>query len=415
MGAPASVVCGKCDAEIRNLLGSQARSAVCDSCGSVMDLTQLGCPVVGEATGNFLRRKLIPLGSRGHFRGHEWTVVGLLLRSDDSTIYKWHEYLLHCPGQARRWLVEYDGHWSYLVETKGRPTSHESSCSYEGRKYERFLVGKSKTLAASGCFPWLIEFGHVTDVVDYVSPPELLSREADGDEVVWSLGEYVAFSDVQRAFVPGKPFQEPRGRAPNQPSPYKSVLRTLWWGFFIGTVLLLITHGLTASNAVDVVLMDQSFTFLQNQPNMTFSVIPMEGARFAPRTTTLSLASTGADELVIKGSLHYTDNGFTDLFSLILPQAQLDAAPGSVRQASKSISVQDGRPMKIIFTVDGPAKSDVSFSLSLKGRSHELNANLVTAIILLAAVPFVATILHSSFETERWASSDLPDDQDSKE
>ena len=42
-----------------------------------------------------------------------------------------------------------------------------------------------------GEFPWQVRVGESAEVTDYVSPPRVISSEQTGNEVTWSMGEYM--------------------------------------------------------------------------------------------------------------------------------------------------------------------------------------------------------------------------------
>ena len=70
-----------------------------------------------------------------------------------------------------------------------------------------------------GEFPWQVRVGESAEVTDYVSPPRVLSSEQTGNEVTWSMGEYMSGKDVWKAFrLPGSA-PDAVGVYENQPSP----------------------------------------------------------------------------------------------------------------------------------------------------------------------------------------------------
>ena len=56
------------------------------------------------------------VGATGSFEGTTLTVIGFLVRSVtwEGERFAWSEYLLYQPRLGFRWLVEGDGHWSYV-------------------------------------------------------------------------------------------------------------------------------------------------------------------------------------------------------------------------------------------------------------------------------------------------------------
>ncbi len=216
--------CTSCGAPISLRAMDQALSAACVSCGSVLDTTN-------EQYNILCKYKKLPkydpyleLGAMGTLHGTKWMVVGYMVRSDETNVYYWDEYLLYNPQKGFRWLVESQGHWSFVVSVKGRPevNSFTRSAKYYNRQYKLFLFGQARVHYVVGEFFWKIEAAEVSDVKDYICPPEMLSMEKSQGDVVWSLGEYIEREKIQQAFSPKKVLPQPIGVAPHQPSQHKA-------------------------------------------------------------------------------------------------------------------------------------------------------------------------------------------------
>jgi hypothetical protein len=92
-----------------------------------------------------------------------------------------------------------------------------------GETYKLFQVATAHTTYVLGEFPWQVRVGESVRVEDYIKVPRMLSAEITGNEVTWSLGEYIAGKDIWTAFqLPGSAPQA-QGIYPNQPSPYTAV------------------------------------------------------------------------------------------------------------------------------------------------------------------------------------------------
>src|SRR6185437_7146973 len=112
--ASARLACPNCNAPIELHAGDQTQRAVCAYCNAMLDTTSGALAVL-----SVLKQKpqlQIPLGSKGTFIDGELTVIGYLQRSAyvDGSWWPFEEYLLYRPDLGFRWLVESDGHWSYV-------------------------------------------------------------------------------------------------------------------------------------------------------------------------------------------------------------------------------------------------------------------------------------------------------------
>jgi hypothetical protein len=102
-----------------------------------------------------------------------------------------------------------------------------------------------------GEFPWQVRVGESAVVTDYVSPPRVLSSEQTGNEVTWSMGEYITGKDIWRAFrLSGSP-PDAVGVYENQPSPMGAQTKAIWVafaGFLLLVVVMMIGFDIIANN-----------------------------------------------------------------------------------------------------------------------------------------------------------------------
>ncbi|HWX93919.1 MAG TPA: DUF4178 domain-containing protein, partial [Terriglobales bacterium] len=184
-----------------------AVTIVCESCHSILDAKDPNLQILQRfkvATGEY--RPLIPLGTRGKIRGADYEVTGFERRTIlvDGIPYSWHEYVLFNPYKGFRYLTEYSGHWNDVSILKALPDvqtyASPPTVKYLGETYKHFQTAKAETSFVLGEFPWQVRVGESVEVTDYVSPPRVLSSEATGNEVTWSMGEYMSGKDIWAAF-----------------------------------------------------------------------------------------------------------------------------------------------------------------------------------------------------------------------
>jgi len=245
-----AVNCPNCGAAITLRSFQQAVTVVCDSCHSILDAKDPNLQILQRfevATGE--SHPLIPLGTRGKMRGVDYEVIGFQRRSIkvEGIGYDWHEYLLFNPYKGFRYLTEYQGHWNDVVVCKQLPVINASAlggmpgtANYLGEHYKHFQTSDANTNFVLGEFPWQVRVGEHATVTEYICPPRVLSSEKTGDEVSWSLGEYMYGADVWKAFnLPGSA-PEAIGVYENQPSPVSANVKAVWTAFGIFLALLVV-------------------------------------------------------------------------------------------------------------------------------------------------------------------------------
>lgn len=250
--------CPGCGASLTVRSFGNAVTIVCDSCHSILDAKDPSLQILQKfkvATDE--TRPLIPLGTRGKIRGTDYEVIGFQRRTIyvDRLPYSWHEYVLFNPYKGFRYLTEYEGHWNDVSILKALPTmnSYKSppTVTYLGESYKHFQTAKAETSYVLGEFPWQVRVGESAEVSDYISPPRVLSSERTGNEVTWSMGEYMSGHDLWRTFrLSGDPPQ-PVGVYENQPSSMRGDVQNVWMlfgAFLLAVVVLMIGFDVSAQN-----------------------------------------------------------------------------------------------------------------------------------------------------------------------
>jgi hypothetical protein len=256
----AALNCPKCGSAITLRTPGLTASVVCPSCTSVLDTTNPTLKILVEGTKKLQQIKpLIPLGARGQLMGKEWEVTGFMQRHAADPKYTWREYLLFNPWYGFAWLVEENGHWNLVRTTMRLPSLNtpETEASWNGEAYKIFQRGQAKVQFVLGEFYWRVKTGDVTSTADYIAPPNILSREQDGNEFTWSQGSYVQPPEVKQAFNLEGELPAPQDVFLNQPpriANFGKVVRA----FFIAIGMLVAAQMyVTVSSPSEVVYQSQ--------------------------------------------------------------------------------------------------------------------------------------------------------------
>ncbi|MBN8530891.1 MAG: DUF4178 domain-containing protein [Alphaproteobacteria bacterium] len=259
-GSVKSFACGNCGGIVNIRAGGHTVTAVCNSCGSLIDALDENYRIL-KSYQEKMPPLLIELGTRGRLKGVEWEVIGNLRRTDGSGMYSWQEFLLFNPYHGFRWLVEQNGAWSFVTPLKEYPDLDGlavRSFSYYGKKYEIFDRGEAVVRSVVGEFYWRVKRGESVQTEDYISPPHMFSIERDTSEINVSLGEYVPPQVIWSAFKLPLPQRAQRDIAPHQPSPYRERRGKMFGIASIFLTLLVVIHVFTLFSSANQVALEQT-------------------------------------------------------------------------------------------------------------------------------------------------------------
>jgi len=402
----------------------------CASCGAVVNTADESYQLLSKALG--LRDEKyeprLPLGSKGKLDGKPVEVIGFLVRQSkvDGIAYDWREYLLASENGTYRWLTEYDGHWN-IVDVLSNPPASSGAMEladvrWSSQDFKHFATTPTaEVIQVAGEFTWQVRRGESCRAVDYVAPPQMLSRESSANDLSWSLGTYVEPAVIAAAFQLKKSLPEPLGVYANQPNPWddthKRVCKQFWKMALVALVAQLF-----------FVLIGGGQTLLR------------QDLHFSPQTAEDGLVTR---DFVISGKARkITVRNATTLDNswLGLDLALVNKATGAAWPASRELSYYHGyddgywsegsNDDEVVF-LDIPAgtyylavdpdlapenRATVRDSIEVKSGGTGWS-NFVLVLIFLALFPIFTRLRHAAFEARRWAESDhapvASDDSDS--
>jgi hypothetical protein len=252
------LACPNCNAPIELRAPGESLRVVCGHCNNLIDTSSGALSVLGKLAQKADPR--IPLGMTGTFAEGEMTVIGFVQRSAcvDGEWWPFEEYLLYKPGIGFRWLVNSDGHWSYVQPiATGAVETDIKGCKYDGVSFRRYQQAQLRVDEVLGEFYWQVQVGEVVESEDCIAPPAMVSRESGQTEENWSLGTYMTVKEVRAAFA-GKelPLGIPDGIAPNQPDSWTVASN----GMSLAFMALMVLGIVFAAMAKDQVKYTHDFT-----------------------------------------------------------------------------------------------------------------------------------------------------------
>lgn len=410
--------CPQCNGALELRAPDQTKRVACPYCGALLDASQ-GKLAFLQLLEKPEHAPLIPLGTKGQLDGTEWICIGFMVRSCtvEGTRYPWEEYLLFHKARGFTWLMQSNGHWVYLKPIEAGDVSLVPGVAahYEGRRYKAFQSVSAVTETVLGEFYWEVHSGERAQAVEYVAPPYSVNEDATTNEVTYTHGEYLAPSVIQEAFKLKEPLPPPQGVAPSQPNPHKN--NPIWkWSAIWATALVaiyLIVNVLSANEGV----LDMTVTLPPEAVSGTPTAIHFsEPFTIHKRGNVMAEVSAPVsnDWIGVQGDLVNQDTGeVTSFYQEISYYFGSDSdgawSEGSTSGTEYLSSVDPGTYVlrtTAAFSGTGAAVAGRSFRVQLTSGAPR-GSWFCCAMVMLLIGPLFAFIRSSSFESTRWAESNL--------
>jgi uncharacterized Zn-finger protein len=410
--------CTNCNGALELRAPDQTKRVACPYCGALLDASQ------GKLAFLQLLEKpdhapIIPLGARGKLDGADWICIGFLVRSCtvEGVRYPWEEYLLFNRARGFTWLMNSNGHWVYLkpVDAGEVAVAPGVAAHLEGKRYRAFSSVTAVTEAVLGEFYWEVQAGEYAQAEEYVAPPYSVNVDTTDNEVTYTLGEYLEPEQVREAFnlkeVPAGRY----GIAPSQPNPNSSGPAWKWTGIWAAALLaiFLLVNVRAARETVLVQDVTLSPGAMSGTPAaMNFSE-PFEIRKKGNVRAELQ-SEVSNSWLGVQGDLVNETTGETISF-----YEEVSYYAGS--DSDGSWSEGDRKEEEFLSAVDPGRyvlRTTAMFDGTSAGRSYRVTLVSDTprgswfccSFILLFIAPLLAFFRSSSFESARWAESNLGSD-----
>ncbi len=409
-GTALAFKCGGCGAPMEKHL-TTTEVIACGSCGTVTDVTGATGEVVQKNELNTMGFKPpIPLGSIGRWKNVRYEVVGFMRRGVevDGLLYQWSEYLLHNVEKGYAWITEYNGHYSFVHTAAEIPkqtsvVSSKPAVRYLGHTFTHFQRARAKVTYLNGEFFWRVKLDDENLCNDYVDPPLILSSEATGEELTWSVGEYVDAPELWKAFALKTKPHKPQGVAANQPSPHKGKAGRYWLAFLAFAALGFVAQlgfSLLQSSARPPPV---PFTTIAGEPTRTVSPVFNVGGWGAAPATVRTTSNVRGNWLALNMQLTEADTGRAYELKRSLGYQNI----GGVQDGSSDDVAEIPNLVRGRYTLAIDARSPESVSGTVQVyRSTVGWSNYWLFAGFLMLWPLVAWARAHAFETKRWSESD---------
>ncbi len=335
-----AINCPKCNGTLE-LKSGDAQSVGCPYCGALLDVKENGelAFLFAQSPKN---KPHIPLGNKAHIDAafHRYAPAGLGIELDvevvafvvrsvkfDGFRYQFSETLLYDEKQGFFWLVESDGHWTFVKNVPAAALSKTmlgGDVRYQGMRFRAYQDSEPRVEQVTGELYWKVNAGEESTMRDFIRPPLMLSREVTEDEVNWTLGWYVDKSDVERVF--GVTLDKPTGVGANQPSPYLDVLKRGFLPMVVAAALCLVVAAVIPVRKLAdqwLALEASAASPTGRDPGHAFSLSPLQIRDH--RNVVVDLHTPDPGWSYVEGSLFKSSTGALHKFDVALPDTKHQA------------------------------------------------------------------------------------------
>jgi hypothetical protein len=403
--------CPNCGGQISLRAAGISLSAVCAHCGSVVDVSDEKLVILQRAS-QATKPTFLEVGMRGKLAGIVWEVIGYTLKSDKTGVYYWDEYLLFNPYQGFRFLVQMDGHWSFVrvIKKEFDKFGFNTTVWVGMNRFKPFLQDQPIVQYVKGEFYWRVKKGDRARTEDYVCPPHMLSFEYGEGEITASMCDYTEPQEIAAAFSITSPMPLRKGVAPNQPNPVKT--GALFMFTLIALAAAIVIHSTTAAVSPAKELITIAETHVPGDQALSFTSPPIE----IPKQTNIQVMSWApVDNQWAEISMSLENETTGESFDM--RQAieyyhghDIDGSWSEGGQVEENFfSGVPAGTYRLVYEVDSGAYAagqPIDMKMTLR-RGVTPWSNLIITVILLLIWPGIAWSRKGAFESKRWMNSDF--------
>jgi hypothetical protein len=342
-------------------------------------------------------------------------VVGFTQRSVHfDKDYFWQEYLIYNPQIGFRWLVDSDDHWNFVQPVAPGDISESGrNVVYRGRSFRKYQDATAKVVYVAGEFYWKVVAGESVHAVDYINPPEMISKEVSKsahkyEEVNFSLGTYIEVAEIEKAFnIKGLP--KPTTVAPNQINPHKGMGK--FWLLFMAILIFVAIVTTVIRSSHNVLSNNYQLQPLQSADG-TQVIFSDKFQLLGGRNIKVEGVSTVDNSWVYaEGDLINEDTGLVQSFSIPIEYYHGVEDGESWSEGSQTKEVYLSSLPAGTYTLRIEAswekwQQPAAITISMEQGSIR-GLNFILAFIALLILPIFGWLRRFSFERRRWADSDF--------
>ena len=422
----AAMNCPNCGAGVELRAPDEAQRVTCGSCESLLDCSPGQELFLLSASSRGGPEPKIPLGAKGEFHGRKWTLYGHLTRSVtyEGIRYAWEEYLLRDERRGGyRWLLYSDGHWTWTDPVHAGDVSGAGRVAIlRGQRFSHYQSSTANVDYLRGEFYWKVAVGEQVGMMDFIKPPQVLSRETSADEINWSVGTYIDRAEVEDAFKLKAPLPTPRGVAPHQPNPHGPTLKRMGQLGLVFTGLLVVFAAVMNALSDNRLVLNERIALLTpSQPKTTKRTAgmimrgqPIRKVFTADGSGNMAISVTSDVQnawLFVSGRLVNETLGSTKDFGVQVSYHSGYAGGSSWASGARRRTVYVGGlsagEYALTLTPEWSAagKAPTRFDIAIRSQVF-MGSHAVVIAFLLWLLPLIQAIRYYVFERQRWAESD---------
>lgn len=412
--------CTNCNGPLALKAPDAAKRVACPYCGALINVAY------GKLAFLQLLEKppfepLIPLGAKGRLADPtlktaqpvEWTCLAFLIRSCvvEGTRYPWQEYLLWNQAQGFRWVMNSNGHWTWLRPIPAGDVALQfRHAKYGPQSFKGFQeVFVTTDYVAGECY-WTVSVGETAKAAEFVFPPYSVNLDQTDREVTFTHGVMVDGATLADAFKLKAKLPPPQGTAPAQENPFKAKASEAWtwaglWG--LGLLVLVIVFS----------MMGHTQTYFEGNFSVPMGAAPgsPDAQRFSepfevtdkvPLEVTIDAPGLANNWLGVSVDLVKEDTG--EVIAVYGEPSYYSGTEGGEswsegsRSKSKQTDVVDpGRYILRATPVFDPGKA-VDYRVKVAADDGPGVCCPLSLFVFLLLIPLYYTLRSSSFETQRW-------------
>lgn len=407
---PKNLPCAKCGKPVTVRLPHHSRHCICSHCNTWNELEP------GKNAFQPNKKKIspytfaLPIGSKAIIDGNDYILTGATVKNEtgESDVF-WREYTLYDAITGYAFLAEYNGHWSFLKETKLNCDwpQFDNTVYFDGEKFELFNDYEFNVRSAAGeFFTTLHTVGF--NAREYIAPPNMYAAELNkGKDLAWYKARYMSEAELSASFVGMVPVLTYKtGVGPLQPLKHTIQTRLLlrMCGiFFLLFFAVQVFFELTARRenlfqaSFDVPdsllsrgITTSSFELKPSKSNLDFLISSPVDNNWFEASMTLVNEKSGQEYAVEKGVEYY--HGYSDGESW---------SEGSTEAEAGLSSIPAGRYHLNIFPAAPAGSPGTHFAVSVINDTP-IWSNFFLVLGMLGLYPLLVWWRNQTFEKRRW-------------